>query len=58
MDRLSILLAIRNDDPNGWESVQPTTKDYRDFDESVIDRYGKEIWHEYMAGGWEPMRDV
>ena len=56
-DRLSILRAIRNADPDGGE-FEPTDNDYRRFETWVTTTYGADFYREYMTGQWEPTPEV
>lgn len=53
----SILKRIRNFDPNGLD-VEPTENMLRAFRETIIERYGEDIWFTYSQTMWDKGGDV
>lgn len=49
-----VLRDIMRRDPDGWETRQPTHRDYNAFTLWVVDTYGQGAWTDYMNWGTRP----
>jgi hypothetical protein len=46
------LMKIRQQDPDGWITKEPTDRDRSAFRLWVIDTYGLDAWEDYCTPGW------